>query len=59
MTMFVVKSIYIQSNGQVYGSIKTLSVFPMQATFMLPEGFPFSQFNLTYGSWRLVPVWRL
>jgi len=26
---------------------------------MLPEGFPFHQFNFTYYSWCLVPVWRL
>jgi len=26
---------------------------------ILPEGFPFSQFNLTYYSWCLVPVWLL
>ena len=26
---------------------------------MLPEGFPFHQFNITYYSWCLVPVWRL
>ena len=26
---------------------------------MLPEGFPFHQFNITYYSCCLVPVWRL
>jgi len=26
---------------------------------MLPEGFPFHHFNITYYSWCLVPVWRL
>ena len=29
----------------------------MQA--MVPEGFPFHQFNLTYYRWCLEPVWRL
>jgi len=31
--------------------------FLMQAR--LHEGFPFYQFNITYYSWCLVPVWRL
>ena len=26
---------------------------------MLPDGFPFHKFNITYYSWCLVPVWRL
>ena len=37
--------------------LQLVSSFLVQA--MLPEGFPFHQFNITYYRWCLVPVWRL
>jgi len=47
-------------NGQT-ASIKPRLLFSRAgyASWGLPEGFPFHQFNITYYSCCLVPVWRL
>jgi len=48
--------------GIIYCHLWTASIKPRLLVLvqaMLHEGFPFHQFNLTYFSWCLVPVWRL
>ena len=41
----------------ISGDSGSHAFFVVQA--MLHGGFPFHQFNITYYSWCLVPVWRL
>ena len=36
-----------------------ICLLPFYAMMCNNEGFPFHQFNITYYSWCLVPVWRL
>jgi len=51
-------TVILVSSLQIYQiTVNRGCCFLVQA--MLPEGFPFHQFNITYYNWCLVPVWRL